>query len=113
MTPAGPPGTVRVISLSGEKSVVGVKLKELPVALHEPGVGGDRTGTGESFDSGAEKLTVIGAAGATPSAPFAGSTDVMLNGEGTELVVDVDTDVDDDVVVDPVGGRTLLGAEEL
>ena len=52
MTPVGPPGTVRVISLRGEKSVVGVKLNELPVVLDEPAVGGDRTGTGSPLTAG-------------------------------------------------------------
>jgi hypothetical protein len=91
-----------------------MKLNELPVALHEPAVGGDRIGTGESFDSGTEKLTVIGAFGATPWAPLAGVTDVTLNGGGTELVVDVDVDVVGvvDVVVDPLGGGRLSPVEE-
>jgi len=80
--------------------MLGVNVNALPAALHDPAGEGDRIGTGESADNGAEKLTVIGASGATPWAPLAGTTDMTLRAGGTEVVVDEDVEVD----VDPLAG---------
>ena len=86
----GPPGTVRVISLSGKKSVLGVNVNVVPLALQDPDVVGARIGNGETFESGAENATVIGAFAATPVAPFAGVTDARLSAGGAALVLGED-----------------------
>jgi hypothetical protein len=78
---------VRVISLSGKKSVLGVNVNVVPLAVQDPDVVGARIGNGEIFESGAENATVIGAFAATPVAPFAGVTDARLSAGGAALVL--------------------------
>jgi hypothetical protein len=76
-----------VISLSGKKSVLGVNVNVLPLARQVPDVIGVRVGHGETFDSGAESVTEIGASAATPVVPFAGVTDATLSAGGAALVL--------------------------
>jgi hypothetical protein len=82
---------VRVSSLSGEKSVLGVNVNVDPLERQVPGGAGSRMGNGEFFATGAENLTVTGTSGATPVAPFAGVTEATLRAGTGMLVVDVDT----------------------
>jgi hypothetical protein len=77
------------MSLSGTKSGLGVNMRLSPLVRQDPGVVGERTGKGELCDKAADNVTVIGALGATPVAPFAGVTEATLRAGGVsvELVV--------------------------
>jgi hypothetical protein len=69
------------------KSLVGTKVNVSPFALQDPDGAGARTGVGELFDSGAEKVTVIGAFAATPFAPLTGVMRARASAAGGALVV--------------------------
>jgi hypothetical protein len=78
---------VSVTVASGRKGVVGVNVAALPLRCHVPVVGGLSDGIGELAASGEEKVTVIGAVGATPTEPGIGlseTTESGCGGDGAE-----------------------------
>jgi hypothetical protein len=54
--------------------MLGVNVKAVAFICHEPGVAGDRVGSGEDFAGVAESVTVMGAFGDTPAVPGVGLT---------------------------------------
>jgi hypothetical protein len=70
---------VRVISVSGAKSVLGVKVSVESFARHEPGVDGMRLGSGEPVAREEENVTMTAALAVTLAAPAAGVTEAMLS----------------------------------
>jgi len=69
------------------KSLLGVNVNVAPLERQDPAGTGTRIGAGELFDSGAEKLTTIGAFAAMSSAPLAGVMRATLSAAGGALVV--------------------------
>jgi len=78
---------MRVISLNGVKSALGVKVNAAPFRCHEPGVAGERLGIGELVAGGAESVTVMVAFAETPTAPALGLTDKTLSAAGATVAV--------------------------
>ena len=76
-------------SVSGAKSLLGVKLSEEPLDRQDPAVLGVTVGSTELLARGEDKVIVIGEVGETPVAPFAGTTETKRSAGGATLVAPV------------------------